>query len=115
MAVSYHHHILSSGEEGRQVIVLGDKEVDYDKNFRLYLNTKLSNPKYGPNIFGKAMVINYTVTLKVGLSAFLADFALSLIKVRPRHMIINHPANLKEDRWLAFLALPLLCSARSTA
>lgn len=45
--------------------MLGDKEVDYDPNFRLYLNTKLSNPKYTPAVFGKAMVINYTVTLKV--------------------------------------------------
>ena len=54
------------------------------------------------------MVINYTVTLNVGLSAFLADFALSLIQVRPRHMIISHPANLKEGQLLAFLALPLL-------
>ena len=54
-----------------QTVVLGDKELEYDKNFRLYLNTKLSNPKYGPNIFGKAMVINYTVTLKVGCMACL--------------------------------------------
>jgi len=45
--------------------MLGDKEVDYDRNFRLYLNTKLSNPKFSPNIYGKSMVINYTVTLKV--------------------------------------------------
>ncbi|XP_063051673.1 dynein axonemal heavy chain 10 [Engraulis encrasicolus] len=52
------------GAEGRQVIVLGDKEVDYDPNFKLYLNTKLGNPKYSPAVFGKAMVINYTVTLK---------------------------------------------------
>ncbi|KAI4880873.1 hypothetical protein NFI96_030761, partial [Prochilodus magdalenae] len=52
------------GAEGRQVIVLGDKEVDYDPNFKLYLNTKLANPKYSPAVFGKAMVINYTVTLK---------------------------------------------------
>ncbi|CAG5923192.1 unnamed protein product [Menidia menidia] len=52
------------GAEGRQVIMLGDKEVDYDPNFKLYLNTKLSNPKYSPSVFGKAMVINYTVTLK---------------------------------------------------
>ncbi|NXF29028.1 DYH10 protein, partial [Nyctibius bracteatus] len=50
--------------QGRKFIVLGDKEVDYDGNFRLYLNTKLSNPKYSPSVFGKAMVINYTVTLK---------------------------------------------------
>lgn len=46
--------------QGRQFIILGDKEVDYDPNFRLYLNTKLANPKYSPSVFGKAMVINYT-------------------------------------------------------
>ncbi|KAM9219274.1 dynein axonemal heavy chain 10 [Leptosomus discolor] len=50
--------------QGRTFIVLGDKEVDYDSNFRLYLNTKLSNPKYSPSVFSKAMVIDYTVTLK---------------------------------------------------
>ena len=49
--------------------MLGDKEVDYDPNFRLYLNTKLANPKYTPNVFGKSMVINYTVTLKVSALA----------------------------------------------
>lgn len=46
--------------QGRQFIILGDKEVDYDSNFRLYLNTKLANPRYSPSVFGKAMVINYT-------------------------------------------------------
>ncbi|XP_006149290.1 dynein heavy chain 10, axonemal [Tupaia chinensis] len=50
--------------QGRQFIILGDKEVDYDSGFRLYLNTKLANPSYSPSVFGKAMVINYTVTLK---------------------------------------------------
>lgn len=52
------------GAEGRQYIILGDKEVDYDPNFRMYLNTKLPNPKLTPAHFGKSMVINYTVTLK---------------------------------------------------
>ncbi|XP_074525804.1 dynein axonemal heavy chain 10 [Halichoeres trimaculatus] len=52
------------GAAGRQVLMLGDKEIDYDPSFRLYLNTKLSNPKFSPSVFGKAMVINYTVTLK---------------------------------------------------
>jgi len=46
-------------------VLLGDKEVDYDRNFRLYLITKLSNPKFSPNVYGKSMVINYNVTLKV--------------------------------------------------
>eukprot|EP00118_Oscarella_pearsei_P005341 m.24505 g.24505 ORF g.24505 m.24505 type:complete len:2538 (+) comp28630_c0_seq1:2-7615(+) len=52
------------GPANRQYVVLGDKEVDYDSNFKLYLNSKLSNPRYTPAVFGKAMVINYTVTLK---------------------------------------------------
>ena len=53
-----------SGEPGRQFVVLGDKEVDYDPGFRLYLNTKLSNPKYTPTHFSRCMVVNYTVTMK---------------------------------------------------
>ncbi len=49
---------------GRRFIVLGDKEVDYDPNFKLYLTTKLANPVYSPKIFGSAIIINYSVTLK---------------------------------------------------
>ncbi|XP_076363131.1 dynein heavy chain at 89D isoform X2 [Tachypleus tridentatus] len=51
-------------QQGRQFIVLGDKEVDYDPSFRLYLTTKLTNPKFPPSTFTKATVINYTVTIK---------------------------------------------------
>lgn len=50
--------------QGREYVMLGDKEVDFDENFRMYLTTKLSNPKYSPAVFSKAMIINYTVTLK---------------------------------------------------
>lgn len=71
-----------AGQQGREFVVLGDKEVDYDPNFRLYLNTKLANPKYGPNVFGKSMVINYTVTLKVfcrhSALSFSIDFTVKL-------------------------------------
>jgi dynein heavy chain len=45
-----------------QTIKLGDKEVDWDPNFRLYLTTKLSNPHYGPEVAGKTSIINYAVT-----------------------------------------------------
>ncbi|KAF4798840.1 Dynein-1-alpha heavy chain, flagellar inner arm I1 complex [Turdus rufiventris] len=50
--------------QGRAFVVLGDKEVDYDSNFKMYLNTKLASPKFSPSVFGRAIVINYTVTLK---------------------------------------------------
>ena len=62
MHIYNHNHTIGSGN--RQTITLGDKEVDYDPNFKLYLNTKLANPKYTPAIFGRTMIINYTVTLK---------------------------------------------------
>ena len=32
------------------VVKIGDNEVDYDRNFRLYLQTKLANPHYKPEI-----------------------------------------------------------------
>ncbi|KAI9188096.1 hypothetical protein H9P43_002487 [Blastocladiella emersonii ATCC 22665] len=48
----------------RRFIVLGDKEVDFDPNFRLYMTSKLSNPTYSAKVFGSCTVINYSVTLK---------------------------------------------------
>ena len=45
------------------MIKLGDQEIEYNSQFRLYFTTKLANPKYTPEIMGKTMVINYTVTL----------------------------------------------------
>ncbi|CAL7939586.1 unnamed protein product [Xylocopa violacea] len=48
---------------GRVFILLGDKEVDYDPKFRMYLTTKLSNPIFDAALYAKATVINYMVTI----------------------------------------------------
>lgn len=48
----------------RKFIVLGDKEVDYDPSFRLYLTSKLANPSYSPKMFGSSTIINYSVTVR---------------------------------------------------
>ncbi|XP_052562272.1 dynein axonemal heavy chain 10 isoform X4 [Culex pipiens pallens] len=50
-------------QAGRQFVMLGDKEVDVDANFRMYLTTKLSNPNFDPAVYAKALIINYTVTM----------------------------------------------------
>jgi dynein heavy chain, axonemal len=51
----------------RKVVKLGDKDVEWDDNFRLYMTTKLSNPHYTPEVASKTMIINYSVTQQ-GLS-----------------------------------------------
>lgn len=51
---------------GRLLIRLGDTDVDYDRNFRFYMTTKLANPHYLPEVCIKVTIINFTVT-KSGL------------------------------------------------
>ncbi|KAL3319655.1 Dynein heavy chain 6, axonemal [Cichlidogyrus casuarinus] len=51
---------------GRLLIRLGDSDVEYDKNFKLYITTKLANPHYLPEVAIKVTIINFTVT-PVGL------------------------------------------------
>jgi dynein heavy chain len=64
--------ITTSGAGGRKVVKLGDKDIEWDENFRLYLISKLPNPEYGPEISGKTIIINYCVT-EVGLQAQLLN------------------------------------------
>ena len=55
-------NIVMNENTGAKTIMLGDKEVDWDDNFVMYLCTKLPNPHYGPEVSGKTMIINYSVT-----------------------------------------------------
>ncbi|KAJ3608228.1 hypothetical protein NHX12_025278 [Muraenolepis orangiensis] len=43
-------------------IRIGDKECEYNPNFRLILQTKLANPHYQPELQAQCTLINFTVT-----------------------------------------------------
>ena len=65
-----------SFQGGRLLIRLGDSDIDYDKNFRFYMTSKLSNPHYLPEVSIKVTIINFTVT-KSGLEDQLLRYAFA--------------------------------------
>jgi len=67
-------------KKGKKMYVkLGDSEVEFHKNFRLFLHTKLSNPHYPPEIQAETTLINFTVT-----SSGLEDQILALVVRKER-------------------------------
>lgn len=45
-------------------VKLGDTEVEFSPNFRLFLHTKLGNPHFPPEVQAECTLINFTVTLQ---------------------------------------------------
>ncbi|XP_022920277.2 dynein axonemal heavy chain 8 [Onthophagus taurus] len=45
-------------------VKIGDKEVDVNNDFRIYITTKLANPNYTPEVFARTSIIDFTVTIK---------------------------------------------------
>merc|ERR1712187_13779 len=46
----------------KRLVKIGDKEIILHNNFKLFMQTKLSNPHYPPEIQAETTVINFTVT-----------------------------------------------------
>ena len=70
------------GDSGHQHVKFGEKSIDIDPNFRMYLTCRLSNPKLTTVHFSYSKVINYTVTLK-GLEEQLLS---ALVKIERREL-----------------------------
>ena len=51
----------STEGNARLLLRLGDREIDYHPSFRFYLSTRLSNPRYKPEIYSKVTVINFAI------------------------------------------------------
>merc|ERR1719183_1807401 len=59
-------------ESGQKMITLGDNTLEWNETFTLLMTTKLSNPKYTPEVMGKASIVNCVITLE-GLAAQLLN------------------------------------------
>ncbi|KAJ1617774.1 dynein heavy chain and region D6 of dynein motor-domain-containing protein [Pavlovales sp. CCMP2436] len=75
-----------------RTVKIGDKDVEWDDSFNLYLTSKLSNPHYGPETFGKAMIINYSVTLQG-----LEDQLLNVVVEHERKDLADQRSTLIQD------------------
>ena len=60
-------------EDNRRLIRVGDKKVDYDDKFKLFITTKMSNPHYLPEIYIKVTVINFSITFEGLKDQLLGD------------------------------------------
>lgn len=47
---------------GQLLLRLGDTDVTYHPEFKLYMTTKMPNPHYLPEVSIKVTLINFTVT-----------------------------------------------------
>jgi dynein heavy chain len=76
--------------------------MEYHDDFRMFLTTKISNPNYTPEIFGKTMIINFSVTmtgLRDQLLNEVVQFEKPEIEEQRKHLIIEtsrNKATLKE-------------------
>jgi dynein heavy chain, axonemal len=60
LARSPHHHGHPGGS--REVLRVGDADVDVDPRFRLFLVTRDANPHFSPEVCLQVTLINFTVT-----------------------------------------------------
>jgi dynein heavy chain len=50
-------------EAGVEMLLMNDQKIEFNQDFRLFMTTKIGNPNYTPEIFGKTMIINFSVTM----------------------------------------------------
>merc|ERR1719264_2207492 len=73
----YARAVIKRGKN--KYIKMGDKELQLNPNFNLYLHTKLQNPHYPPEIQAECALINFTVT-----ESGLEDQLLALVVKKER-------------------------------
>lgn len=95
-------------EAGIEMLTLGDQKIEYNQDFRLALVTKLANPSYSPEIFGKTMIINFSVTLgglKDQLLNQVVEFERPELEKMRKELIASNAANKQEQKELEDLLL----------
>lgn len=62
-----------------KTLVQGDKEIEWNDTFRLFITTTLQNPKYTPEMFVTINMINFAITI-TGLRDQMLSLVISIDK-----------------------------------
>lgn len=101
---------------GVEEIVMGDHAVQYSQEFRMFMTTKLANPNYTPEIFGKTMIINFNVTLMGLRDQLLIDvvaFERPELESTRKELIIQTAKNKEELKEIEDLLLSELAKEQT--
>ncbi|XP_058822007.1 dynein axonemal heavy chain 6 [Topomyia yanbarensis] len=99
---------------GRPMIKLGDVDVDYDSNFRLYMTTKLANPHFLPEICIQVCLVNFLVSrsgLEDQLLADIIKIELPEMETQRSNLIVRINADKQQLLLLEDKVLKLLYSS----
>ncbi|XP_029448950.1 dynein heavy chain 14, axonemal isoform X2 [Rhinatrema bivittatum] len=77
---------------GQDFIKIGDSEIEYNQNFRLYMTTQIPNPHFLPAVCILVTIINFTVTFRG-----LEDQLLSSVVVHERPQLEQQRCQLLES------------------
>jgi len=82
-----------------EVIKFGESEIEYNKNFKFYITTKLRNPHYLPETTTKVCLLNFMITPE-GLQDQLLGIVVAKekpeLEVQRNELVISSAANAKK-------------------
>ena len=100
---------------GMATIRLGDSTIEYDKNFRLYITTKLRNPHYPPELCVKVNLLNFMATAD-GLQDQMLGRVVAMeqpeLELQRQHLIVEDAENQKQLKEIEDKILFLLKNAQ---
>ena len=83
-------------------VMLGDREMDINDGFSLFITTKMGNPSYSPEISARCAIIDFTVTMKgledqlLGRVIRMEKSDLETERVRLVEDVLENKATMKE-------------------
>ena len=103
--------------QGVEYMKLGDNVVEYSKDFRFYITTRLRNPHYLPEISVKVVLLNFMITprgLEDQLLGTVAAKEKPELEEKKNQLIIEGATNKKrlqeiEDKILEVLSTSQVC------